>query len=91
MSTSFWKQFLLYFVAVFFPILAIVPGIRYMREADNAAKAVGVVVLLLTGISLLVNAYFGWVFWQSFKGYYQLLSSPISIENGVGESLDLLY
>ena len=62
LSTSIWKQSSMYFLAVFFPLFAILPGIRYLGQEDNNAKAVGIVILLLTGVSLLANVYL--IFWM---------------------------
>jgi hypothetical protein len=51
----------MYFLAIVFPLVTILPGIRYLGQEDNKSKAVGIVILLLTGVSLLVNVYL--IFW----------------------------
>lgn len=80
LSTSIGKQIGVYFLAIFFPFFSIVPGIRYMNQPDSKSKAVGVVALLVTGISLLLNVYFLFVSIDYFK---QLLNSPLLIDTGV--------
>lgn len=79
LSTSGGKQIGIYLVAVFFPIFSIVPGIRYINQADSKSKTVGIVTLLLTGISLLLNVYFVFILIDYFK---QLLNSPLLFDTG---------
>lgn len=62
LSTSVLKQILMYILAVFLPLFAILPGIRYLGQEDNRSKEVGIIVLLLTGVSLLFNVYL--IFWM---------------------------
>lgn len=69
LSTSILKQIFMYLLAVFFPLVTILPGIRYLGQEDNKSKAVGIVVLLLTGVSLLVNVYL--IFW--IVDYFRLI------------------
>lgn len=80
LSTSTGKQIGIYLLAIFFPFLSIIPGIRYIGQPDSKSKAVGVVTLLLTGIFLLLNVYFLFVSMDYFK---QLLSSPLLIGSGM--------
>jgi predicted RNA-binding Zn-ribbon protein involved in translation (DUF1610 family) len=62
LSTSIRKQVLMYFLAIVFPLFTILMGVRYLGQEDNKSKTVGIVVLLLTGVSLLVNVYL--IFWM---------------------------
>lgn len=62
LSTSIWRQVFMYFLTIVFPLVTILPGIRYLGQEDNKSKTVGIVVLLLTGVSLLVNVYL--IFWM---------------------------
>lgn len=73
LSTSIWKQSSMYFLAIFFPLFAILPGVRYLRQEDNGGQIVGIVILLLTGVSLLVNVYL--IFWT--VEYFKQLGLPI--------------
>ncbi len=79
LSTSVGKQIGIYLLAIFFPFLSIIPGIRYTLQPDNKSKAVGIATLLLTGIFLLLNVYYLFVFMDYFK---QLLNSPLLIDTG---------
>lgn len=78
-STSVGKQIGIYFLAVFFPFFSIIPGVRYINQPDNKSKAVGVVTLFLTGVSLLINIYFLFVLKDTFM---QLFNSPLLINTG---------
>lgn len=80
LSTSVGKQISIYFLAIFFPFLSIVPGIRYINQPDSKSKAVGTVTLLLTGIFLLLNIYFIFAYMDYFK---QLLNSSSIIGTGL--------
>ena len=71
LSTSIWRQVWMYFMAVFFPLFAILPGITYLGQEDDKSKTVGIVLLLLTGVSLLVNVY---LIFGMFEYLKQLLS-----------------
>lgn len=75
LSTSVGKQIGVYFLAVFFPFLTVVTGFRYINQSDSKSKAIGIVTLLLTGLSILLNVYFLFVFMDEFK---QLLNSPLN-------------
>jgi hypothetical protein len=81
----------MYFLAVFLPFFVIIPGINYLKQADHRSKAVGCCVLLLSGVSLLVEIYFLIVFWRSFGEYYELLNGSLGGSNSVGASLDQVY
>lgn len=79
LSTSAGKQMGLYFMAVFFPYFAFLPGIRYVRQPGEKAKAVGVIVLLTAGISLMSEVYFMYVFYNQFG---QILINSLSVDYG---------
>lgn len=76
LSISLGKQIGVYFLAIFFPLFSIVPGIRYLGQSDSSSKAIGVVTLLLAGISILLNVYAIIYIGDYFK---QLLNNPLSI------------
>jgi len=74
-------------VAVFFPPLAIIPGIRYLRQSDNSSKAVGAIALLVAGISLLVSIYYFVVFWDYAKALFGNQLSGVDVGIGGMDSL----
>lgn len=92
LSTSVGKQIGIYFVAIFFPIFSIVPAIRYLGQSDNNSKAVGIVTLLLTGISILLNVYGIIYLSEQFNKIYNdpLSIGNLPIESGVLDSLKSL-
>ncbi len=79
-STSIGKQIGVYLFAIFFPFLTIVPGVRYINQPDNKSKAVGVVTLFLTGISILVNVYV--LIYINDNYLKPLMNNPLSIIDG---------
>lgn len=91
MSTSIAKQISIYFIAIFFPFLSIVPGMRYVGQPDSKSKVVGVVILLLTGISILVNVYAIIYLWgylgKLYKDPLSIGDLPINIDNEMLDSL----
>lgn len=67
LSTSIGRQIWYYFLAIFFPYFTVAPSISYLRQSDNNSKATGIVLLLLTAVSLLINVYYVWVTAQYFN------------------------
>ena len=67
LGTSLWKQISVYLFAVLVPPFGIIPGIRYLNQPDDRSKLIGLVVLLLTGFSLMASIYYGMIFWQGFQ------------------------
>lgn len=66
-STSLFAQFGIYFLSIFFPFFAILPGIEYLNQQDNKSKAVGTITLLLSGIFLMINVYLIVFYMDYFK------------------------
>src|SRR5882724_10844548 len=66
LSTSLEKQISVYLLSIFLPPFGLVPGIKYLRQADQKSKIVGTVALLLTGVSLLLTIYYSIQFLDSF-------------------------
>ncbi len=58
LSTSVLAQFGVYAFSILLPPFGIWPAIKYLRQQDTASKIVGIVVILLTVVSLGVTAYF---------------------------------
>jgi hypothetical protein len=85
LSISVWKQINVYFISVFFPPFGLIPGIRYLRQSDSRSQMIGIIVLLLTGLSTLVTIYYSVVLIQYANQYFsQTLNAPLGIDSGMG-------
>lgn len=78
LATSFGRQLGMYFTAVFFPIIAIAPGLRYINQREEKSKAVGTIILLIAGITLMVEVYLAFEFYQQFGKY---LNSSLFVDS----------
>lgn len=55
LSTSITKQLGIYTLSIFLPPLGILPGIKYLFQKNNKAKAVGLIAIVLTIISTIIT------------------------------------
>lgn len=53
LSTSILRQIFIYLISILLPPYGIWYGIKYLNQNDNNAKAIGIVAIVLTLISLI--------------------------------------
>lgn len=53
--TTVGKQIEIYLICVFLPPFGLIPAIKYLKQADPKAKQIGIIALILTAISLILN------------------------------------
>ena len=57
LSTGLLKQILIYSLSIFLPPLGLWPAIRYLRQPDKKSKSIGLVIVVLTIISIVITTY----------------------------------
>ena len=57
LSTTLLKQLSIYFISFFLPPLGIWPAIKYLRQADEKSKKIGLAALFLTIISIVIASW----------------------------------
>ncbi|CAN5147790.1 hypothetical protein BH11PAT1_BH11PAT1_5660 [soil metagenome] len=75
LSVTMGKQLSIYALSFFLPPLGLWPGIKYLRQNEQSAKRVGIIALVLTVISLILNVWFGIAIYNQYK---QTFSSQLN-------------
>lgn len=79
--TTAMKQLTAYAIAILLPPFGYIPGIKYLLQKDNKAKAVGIVVIVLTTLSMIVSVWFTVVFINQFN---QTVSKQMKMYQDLG-------
>jgi hypothetical protein len=66
LSTTLLKQILIYALSLFLPPAGVWPAVKYLRQPDEKSKRVGIIVLLLTIISIVLTIRLSKSFLNSF-------------------------
>ena len=54
LSTSLTKQILIYLESIFLPPMGFLWGIRYLRQKGSASRAIAIIAIILTVVSLVL-------------------------------------
>lgn len=80
LSTTLSKQLWIYFISFFLPPLGVWPAIKYLRQADEKSKKIGLVALVLTIISIAIST---WLTLNFVKSFQKGLDSQINLLQGI--------
>ena len=58
-NISIGKQIGLYLLSFFLPPIGLIPGIKYLRKSESQTKKIGIVLIILTIVSSVIQIYFG--------------------------------
>lgn len=78
-STSAWGQIKAYAFSILVPPFGIIPAIRYLRQADGKSKTIGIVIIILTLISLVITVIYGVKYINSINEELQKQLGPLQI------------
>jgi hypothetical protein len=78
LSTTIGKQIVIYFVSFFLPPFGLVWAYKYLKVDDEKAKKIGLIAVILTIISLIINF---WLLKAFFDGIPQLINSQVKPED----------
>ena len=81
LSTTIGKQIYIYAVSILLPPAGLWWGVKYLRQGDSKSQKIGVAAIVLTMLSLIINLYFIWLFYQSF---IKQLNNSMQQINGLG-------
>lgn len=67
LSTSIVKQIWLYIFSLLLPPLGIWPAIKYLKQEDGKARKIGIIILVLTAVSIVLTIWATMNFVNSFN------------------------
>lgn len=80
-STSILRQIIIYSISFFLPPFGLRYAFSYLRQNDDKSKAIGIVTILLTLISIMVTVI---VFVGMFNAVTKSLNNPTGVTSGSG-------
>ncbi len=80
LSTSFLKQLSIYLISFFLPPLGLIPAIKYLRQGESKSKQVGVIAMIITLISVIIQI---WLL-RNFMGTF---NKALNGQSGTFENL----
>lgn len=75
LSTSIGKQIVIYLISFFLPPFGLPQGIKYLRQNNWKGKTIGIVIILLTIISISISIIIVNAFMSSLSGSLNSLNS----------------
>ena len=75
LSTSFWKQLVIYSVSFFLPPFGLGFGVKYLREKNRKSRIIGLVSLLLTFLSIMTLIFS----FKMFMDYYSKILNNLGV------------
>ena len=78
LSTSAWKQILVYLLSILLPPLGLWPAVKYLKQKDDKSRMIGFIAVFLTIISIILTVWFTWGFMNTFS---QQLNSEINLNS----------
>ncbi len=70
-STTVGKQAFMYIISAIFTPLGLGWGIKYVKQKDLKAKRIGIAIIVITVVSLVVNL---WIVFLFYQQYYAMLN-----------------
>lgn len=57
LSTTLFMQLKIYVFSLLLPLLGLIPAIKYLRQEDRSSKKIGVVIVVITILSLVITTW----------------------------------
>ncbi len=57
LSTALFTQLKIYLFSLLLPPLGLIPAIKYLRQEDRSSKKIGVVIVVITILSLVITTW----------------------------------
>ena len=78
LPTTAGKQIVIYLVSFFLPPFGLIWAFKYLKADDEKAKKIGLIAVVLTTLSLIINYWLLKVFFDSIP---QLINSQMKIKD----------
>ena len=75
---SVGKQIGLYLLSVFLPPLGLFPGLRYLKNENETAKHIGLILIFLTILSSIISV---WMFFGVINTINKTINEQLNMQN----------
>lgn len=67
LSTSFFTQLKIYLFSALLPPLGLIPAIKYLHQTDSPSKKIGVMIIIITLVSLAATTWLAVIYMNSLN------------------------